>query len=521
MLHTVVAAAALALTGPRIGSPAPDFHLRTVAGKPVALADFRGKTLVVNDWATWCPPCREETPDLIASARRLSGAGDVVFLGVDSTEQAPIVRAFVAAKGVPYAQAIDDGSFEKAYDVRAFPSTFVIGPDGVLRARFIGLIDRTTLAGLVADARAGRDGVVASAAQRKADALLDPKRFRFTGDLATLRVQARRALSAIDAAENVDGPADYLRIQAEENVLRDAAAGALAPLAVAPADRALVARLRGDADAARERWSDAAAQYRAGLALTPNDPDLVAGLAQAYGGQRDRARAARWYARLAELHPSVDASIDLGNVLAKSGRYAEGRRAFARAIALGEASVAAKPRDAKARRVLAAAYLYEGRLETRAGDAARARAAFARAAATAQRLPKTDSRYAMDLEEAQEGIVALDVARPARGTALSLAPWTGPDLPGSIASTYKYRLIVAGTPGASVTLGASGLPARWVASFCADGQCAPFRTTIALPDSGVKVVEFQLVPMTPLRGSATVHVRGGGADAAVAVGARA
>ena len=80
MLHAIIAASALALTGPQLGSPAPDFHLRTVDGKPVALADFRGKTLVINEWATWCPPCREETPDLIASAKKLGASGDVVGL---------------------------------------------------------------------------------------------------------------------------------------------------------------------------------------------------------------------------------------------------------------------------------------------------------------------------------------------------------------------------------------------------------------------------------------------------------
>src|SRR5665213_4334 len=152
MLHAIVAAAALALTGPQVGSPAPDFHLTTLEGKHLTLADFRGKTLVLNDWATWCPPCREETPDLIAAAKKLSGSGEVVFLGVDSTEAAPIVRAFVAAKTMPYAQAIDaDKAFSNAYDVRAFPTTFVISGDGVLRARYVGNVTPQILAGFVSD----------------------------------------------------------------------------------------------------------------------------------------------------------------------------------------------------------------------------------------------------------------------------------------------------------------------------------------------------------------------------------
>ena len=133
----------------------------------------------------------------------------------------------------------------------------------------------------------------------------------------------------------------------------------------------------------------------------------------------------------------------------------------------------AKPGDAKAIRKLAWAYLYEGRLFARAGRVPQAKAAFAQTIAWTEKLPKTDSRYAMYLEEGQEATVALDAGHASARTALSLAPWTGPDLPGSVASTYKYRLVVAGKPGKTVSLAASGLPARWIASFCSDRQCAP------------------------------------------------
>ena len=63
------------------------------------LADYRGKTLVVNVWGSWCPPCRLETADLILEAKGQAARG-VAFLGVDTTESAAVVRAFVAAKGI-------------------------------------------------------------------------------------------------------------------------------------------------------------------------------------------------------------------------------------------------------------------------------------------------------------------------------------------------------------------------------------------------------------------------------------
>ncbi|HEY0382678.1 MAG TPA: redoxin family protein [Candidatus Elarobacter sp.] len=520
MLHAIVAATALALTGPQVGSPAPDFHLTTLDGKAVSLADFRGKTLVLNDWATWCPPCRQETADLIAAAKKFGVKRDVVFLGVDSTEAAPIVRAFVAAKSVPYAQAIDgDKAFSKAYDVRAYPSTYVISGDGVLRARYVGNISPPVLAGFVTDARAGRNGVLATAAQKKVDALLDPAKFAFDGDAAAVRGVAKKVLAAIDAADSVDGDTDYLRTQAEENTLREATVKALEPVADNDESKVLLARLQGETAAAREQWPDALAAYRRGLAVAPNDGDLLNGYASALHATGDDAAATDAYAAAAHADPSVDAFVSLGVSAGDAKRFNDAAVAFAQAIGRARAAVDAKPKNAKAIKKLAWAYLYQGRMYVKAGDTTKARGAFAQTAAWASKLPKTDSRYEMYLEEAQEATVALDVAHPAGKTALSLAPWTGPDLPGSVASTYKYRLVVAGTPGKTVALVAGGLPKRWVASFCSDRQCAPFRTTVALPASGVKVIEFQLIPQTARHGTPTIRVDGDGATAHVRVAA--
>jgi thiol-disulfide isomerase/thioredoxin/tetratricopeptide (TPR) repeat protein len=520
MLHAIIAAAALALTGPQVGSPAPNFHLTTLDGKPVSLADFRGKTLVLNDWATWCPPCREETPDLIAAAKKLGAKRDVVFLGVDSTEAAPIVRAFVAAKSMPYAQAIDgDKAFSNAYDVRAYPTTFIISGDGVLRARYVGNISPQVLAGFVDDARAGRNGVLATAAQKKVDGLLDPAKFAFDGDAAAVSGVAKKVLSAIDAAENVDGDTDYLRTQAEENTLRDAAAKALEPVADTDDSKVLLARLQGDTASAREQWPDALAAYRRGLAVAPNDGDLLTGYATALHDSGDDAAATDAYATVAHLAPTIDAFVSLGVSAGDAKRFSDASVAFAQAIGRARAAVDAKPKDAKAIRKLAWAYLYQGRMYVKSGEPEKARAAFAQTSAWTSKLPKTDIRYAMYLEEAQEATVALDAAHPAGKTALSLAPWTGPDLPGSVASTYKYRLVVAGTPGKTVALAASGLPKRWIASFCTDRQCAPFRTTVALPASGVKVIELQIIPQSAAPGAPTVRIDGDGATAQVRVAA--
>jgi thiol-disulfide isomerase/thioredoxin len=520
MLHAIVAAAALALTGPQVGSPAPDFQLTTLEGKRVALSDFRGKTLVLNDWATWCPPCREETPDLIASAKILSAKGDVVFLGVDSTEAAPIVRAFVAAKPMPYANTIDaDKAFANAYDVRAFPTTFVISPDGILRARYVGNVTPQILAGFVADARAGRNGVLATAAQKKIDALLDPSKFAFYGDATTIRRVARTVLLAIEAADAVEGDTDYLRTQAEENALRDKEIALLEPVAETDESKIFLAQLQGEAASAREEWPQALAAYERGLTLSPSDLDLLGGYAAALHASGDDARATDVYTAVAKIAPNVDNLVSLGVSAGDAKRFNDAAVAFAQAIGTARAAVLAKPTDAKRIRKMAWAYLYEGRMYVKAGEREKARAAFAQTSAWAAKLPKTDARYEMYLEEAQEATVAIDVAHPAGKTAISLAMWTGPDLPGSVTSTFKYRLVVAGTPGRTVALTAAGLPKHWIASFCSDRQCAPFRTIVALPASGVKVIEFQVIPQTaPSSVAPTIRVDGDGASASVKVG---
>jgi hypothetical protein len=153
--------------------------------------------------------------------------------------------------------------------------------------------------------------------------------------------------------------------------------------------------------------------------------------------------------------------------------------------------------------------LYAGRTYAKAHLTERARGEFAQVVALAGKLPPHDSRRDMYLEEGQEAIVALDLDGNAK-TALSLAPWTGADLPGSVPNTIKYRLVVAGAAGKNVALQANGVPKGWVASFCTDRVCAPFKVSVAIPPSGVKIIEFQLVP--PEAGAKPSKVRVTGTD---------
>ncbi|MBD5634403.1 MAG: TlpA family protein disulfide reductase, partial [Candidatus Eremiobacteraeota bacterium] len=145
-------AAALAL-----GDVAPSFTGHRLSdGRTITSADFRGKILVLNFWATWCPPCRRETPDLIAAFRKLGG-GDVAFLGVDTTEVPSVVKTFVSAKGLPYPIALAGPETYNGFGVAYIPTTVVIDGRGIIRARWTGELDAKRLGDFVADARAAKN----------------------------------------------------------------------------------------------------------------------------------------------------------------------------------------------------------------------------------------------------------------------------------------------------------------------------------------------------------------------------
>ncbi len=497
-----VPAAPAALSGPQIGSPAPDFALTTVAGKPVSLASFRGKTLVVNVWATWCPPCRQEMPELIETAKKLQSAG-VAVLGVDTTEQAPIVRAYVAARNVSYPQAIDSAkTFSSAYDVQYFPTTYVIDPSGVLRARYIDVIASKQLDALVAAADAGKSAVIASPLQSEIDAALAPSRFVFGGDSAANEKAAAAVKAATASAEDLlersdaasGNSTDLLRTRAEEATIRDAAIAALAGESP-PSGSILVAQLRGDAASDREQWQPAIDAYRIVLASDPKNADALNGVSIAAARSKQYPLEVDADAKLAALDPAdSSALVTLARAQARAGSLPDAYATFDRALAVAQSAADAHPNVAKDLRALAYAHLYYGRVLQSAGETSRAHEQFDRTLAIATTLPAKDARRDMYIEEGQEALVSLRLGQNGGGATVSVAPWTGRELRGSIPNTIKYRIVVAGHAGKNVTLKASDVPKGWVASFCSDLVCSPFTMALEIPPSGVKIVEMQLVP---------------------------
>jgi len=120
-----------------IGSKAPDFTLTDIEGNNVSLAEFSGKVVIVDFFASWCPPCRMEVPDFIALMNEY-GSGDFAMIGV-AVEDLGAAKSFGEKMKINYPVLVDDGKVSGAYGpIRSIPTTFVIGKDGNVARVYIG-----------------------------------------------------------------------------------------------------------------------------------------------------------------------------------------------------------------------------------------------------------------------------------------------------------------------------------------------------------------------------------------------
>jgi cytochrome c biogenesis protein CcmG/thiol:disulfide interchange protein DsbE len=125
---------------PRIGTPAPDFTVQDSERK-VTLSQYRGQIVVLNFWATWCPPCVEETPSLVQMSERLKDKG-VTVMGVSVDVDGDAYHRFIQQHKVDYLTIRDvDQKANNLYGTFKFPETYIIDRNGVLRRKFIGPVD--------------------------------------------------------------------------------------------------------------------------------------------------------------------------------------------------------------------------------------------------------------------------------------------------------------------------------------------------------------------------------------------
>jgi cytochrome c biogenesis protein CcmG/thiol:disulfide interchange protein DsbE len=124
--------------GPVESGIAPDFTITGFDGRKVTLSELRGKVVIVNFWASWCPPCREEAAYLEETWRKYEGRG-VVFIGVDWVDTEKEALAYIDEFDITYINGPDIGTrAAQAYNIQGVPETFFVAKNGELRGVHIG-----------------------------------------------------------------------------------------------------------------------------------------------------------------------------------------------------------------------------------------------------------------------------------------------------------------------------------------------------------------------------------------------
>ena len=127
-------------TLPKLAEPfiAPDFILKGEDGNTYRLKDYRGKVVILNFWATWCPPCREEMPSMERAWHQIKDKG-IVMLGINVGEDADTIFEFTGQYPMTFPLPMDiNGKVVKQYPIRGLPTTYIIDPAGMATHRAVG-----------------------------------------------------------------------------------------------------------------------------------------------------------------------------------------------------------------------------------------------------------------------------------------------------------------------------------------------------------------------------------------------
>lgn len=134
-----------------VNFPAPELNLFDLSGNPVSLKDHLGSVVLVNLWATWCPPCKEEMPALQAFYEKYSADG-FVLVAIDQEETLDVVQPFVREYGLSFPVWLDENYLaQRVFNTMNLPSSYVIDRQGQVRLMWIGAISRGNLEKYVSD----------------------------------------------------------------------------------------------------------------------------------------------------------------------------------------------------------------------------------------------------------------------------------------------------------------------------------------------------------------------------------
>jgi len=125
--------------GPVIGTQVDDFSLPGLQNQTIQLSQYRGKAVILNFWATWCVPCKDEMLLLQKYSDQMHSL--LVVIGINSSEQAPDVAAFVAANQIKFPIALDlSGEITRKFMINGYPTSFFVDAKGILRDEHIGAL---------------------------------------------------------------------------------------------------------------------------------------------------------------------------------------------------------------------------------------------------------------------------------------------------------------------------------------------------------------------------------------------
>ncbi|WP_433744664.1 peroxiredoxin family protein [Falsibacillus pallidus] len=135
------------------GDVAPDFTLKTLDGKEKSLSDFRGKKVILNFWATWCPPCKAEIPHMVKFYGENAKSSNVEIVAVNLTAQdkgEETIRKFVKEYKMPFPVLLDSaGDIGSKYGAFAIPTSYILDSKGVIREKIVGPMNEEMMSDLL------------------------------------------------------------------------------------------------------------------------------------------------------------------------------------------------------------------------------------------------------------------------------------------------------------------------------------------------------------------------------------
>ncbi|WP_059172034.1 redoxin domain-containing protein [Bacillus sp. FJAT-27445] len=146
---------AAAVTGIAEGNKAPDFELSLASGEKAKLSDYRGQKVILNFWATWCPPCKAEMPHMQNYYEKNKDKGMTIFaVNLTALDKGrDVIDRFIKDYGLTFPIALDEkNKVGTEYQTLTIPTSYIISPDGIITKKYIGPMDEETMEKLLKEA---------------------------------------------------------------------------------------------------------------------------------------------------------------------------------------------------------------------------------------------------------------------------------------------------------------------------------------------------------------------------------